>query len=215
MKFMRRGLAAAATAALLTFAGSTAQAAQDDVSAELAEAGVESTPELTSYLETLSPSERQEFINTKLPANIETTSGPQQPLDATAQASLAEAQAHGAEATPVAAGCWTARSEGEATALLGNTLFTYYHVGAWCSDGLSVTDASVVDYGGETASLGWRYEGGINTDAGVVANEGRSYSQQKFVFGTGGWDIQTPTPCIRVSGYASGDVVADEVCGIY
>lgn len=78
-----------------------------------------------------------------------------------------------------------------------------------------MTEASVADNGGETSTPGWRYEGVTDSDAGVVNNEGRSYSQYKFVLGAGGWDIQTPTPCIRVIGQASGEADSDLVCGIY
>ena len=215
MKSMSRGLAAAAVA-LLAFSGSAAQATQEaSDSSDGVPAGVDMTPELKSYLDTLPPAEREQFVNTKLPASEEVTVGPQQPADDAARASVAEAEARGTEVTAAAAGCWTSRYEGEAKALAGNTVFTVYHVGRWCSNGTSVTEASVVDSGGETSTIGWRYEGVVASDARVVNNEGRSYSKFKFVLGAGGWDIQTPTPCLRTKGKADGTTDNDTTCGVY
>lgn len=215
MSSMTRHLTAVIAAALLMLAGSTAQAAQDDAEIDPLPADVEVTPELKEHLATLSTAEQEDFVRTQLPASSDTVVGPQQPADAEAQASAAAAEARGAEAAPEDAGCWTQRVDGWSEARAGNTLYTYYHVGSWCSDGSSVTEASVADNGGETSTPGWRYEGVTDSDAGVVNNEGRSYSQYKFVLGAGGWDIQTPTPCIRVIGQASGEADSDLVCGIY
>ena len=141
--------------------------------------------------------------------------GPQQPENATARASVAAAEARGVEVGPLATGCWTQRWTWGPKANAGNTLYTYYHVGRWCASGSTVTSASEADSGGETKTPGWRYEGVVARDAGVVSNQGRSYTQHKFALGAGGWDIQTPLECARVKGLSSSNSTADSICGIY
>ena len=172
------------------------------------------TPEVQAYLDTLTPRQRAEFVATKLPATIVETTGPQHPVDAAARAAAAAATLTGARVSPLATGCWTARTSGSAKAALGNTLYTYFHVGGWCASGSIVTSAWVADAGGETSTPGWSYVGVINRNSGVVSNEGRSYSQTKFVLGSGGWIIQSPTPCLRISGTSAPAATAAGTCGI-
>lgn len=57
--------------------------------------------------------------------------------------------------------------------------------------------------------------GGHHHSAGVVSNQDRAYSQHRFVLGAGGWDIQSPTPCLRVEGRANATATASYTCGIY
>lgn len=215
MRHLARGLAAAAAVALLTFTGSAAQAASSPDAGGALPADVTITPELEEYLATLSAEDRQDFIDTRLPASVDVEVGAQLPANAAAKASLLAADAAGRSVSPMATGCWTQRWTWGPKAAAGNTLYTYYHVGYWCSSGSTVTAASIADSGGETKNPGWRYEGVIASGSGVVSNQGRSYTQHKFVLGVGGWDVQTPLECARVKGASSGTSSADSVCGIY
>lgn len=165
------------------------------------------SPRLQAYLETLNPADQSKFINSKLPASITTTLTVTKETITPSESSRASA----AQAT----GCWRARLNGQAKSALGNTLFTYYHLAYWCSSGLTITTSRWDGAGGETSTPGWRYEGVINKGAGVVLNQGRSYSQFRFVLGAGGIDVQSPTPCLRVKGTNTGGIGRDLVCGIY
>lgn len=212
---LTRGLAATATAVLLTFTAAGAHAATTASDIGDLPNGVVLTPELEDHLSGLSQADRQVFINTQLPASIELTVGEQVPANATARASLAASKAARGVVSPMATGCWTQRFTRQGTALAGNTLYTYYHVNRWCSSGSTVTSASVADFGGETSTPGWRYNGVIRSGAGVVSNQGRSYSQHSFTLGAGGIDVQNPVPCIRGKGTSAGTGSHDTTCGIY
>lgn len=189
-------------------------AEHDSDSAYVLPAETERSAALEKYLESLPHDERQDFIDNNLPAKKITEVEEIQPVDETARRSLADAEAHGLDVSPLANGCWTQRRNSWSAAA-GNTLYTFYHVGGWCASGSRVTSARTVDAGGETKTPGWRYDGVLRTHSGVVYNQGRSFSQHRFVFGAGGWDIQTPTPCLRVNGLPNGRGYTDAVCGIY
>lgn len=178
-------------------------------------AGVTITPQIRAYLETLPADQRADFINTKLPATSSEALTSQTPMDATARLSASVAQLTGQKISPMTTGCWAGRADGSERAALGNTLFTYYHVGEWCVSGSTVTSSSVADAGGETSTPGWRYDGVINRSAGILSNEGRSYSQTRFILGSGGWDVQTIVPCLRVRGLSNATFYSDATCGIY
>lgn len=173
------------------------------------------SPELQQYLDTLTPAAEAQFVATRVPATTEVVVGEQQPADARAAQSALAARAQGRAVTPQATGCWTQRWTWGPKAAAGNTLYTYYHVGYWCSSGTRITAARIADAGGETKTVGWRYEGITARSAGIVSNQGRSYTQHKFVLGVGGWDVQSPLECARVKGLTSGTSQADSVCGIY
>lgn len=177
--------------------------------------GVEITPEVQAYLDTLTAEEAADFVATKLPAHTELTTEWQQPVDISAAASLAAATVSGRAVSPMATGCWSQRQNAKSTSALGNTVYTYYHVGGWCANGSTVTSASISDHGGETSTPGWSYDGVINEGSRVVSNQGRSYSQFQFKLRVGPVDAQTPTPCIRVSGTASGTATSNATCGVY
>lgn len=172
-------------------------------------------PEVEEYLDGLPEEDRLRIENTLLLDHEEETVGPQVPSDLMALSTQISHTASGKTVSPLAKGCWTSRTNRSGKAKAGNTLYTYYHVGRWCSSGTVVTSSTVADAGGETKTPGWRYEGVTRRSAGIVSNQGRSFSQQKFVFGIGGWDVQTPTPCARIKGTTAGTASADGVCGIY
>ena len=158
-----------------------------------------SSPELEAYLATLSPADRATFVNTMLPATVTVT--------------VTKTSATGTAAR--ATGCWNGRVNGSATNAFGGTLYTYYTVGNWCSSNLTITSSRWVEAGGETSTPGWRYDGVINKGAAVTLNQGRSFSQFRFILGAMGTDVQSPTPCLRVKGTNTGGVGRDTVCGNY
>lgn len=175
---------------------------------------IERSSELNAYLDTLNSAQRAEFIDTQLPAT-ETLTVSQKPANAVATANLARALGSGVAITPLAVGCWTAKAEWTIRAALGNGLYSFYHVGRWCSNGSTVTSASIADKGAQTYAVGWRYAGVSASGSGVVGNQGRSYTQHKFILGAGGWDIDTRLDCARVRGQSSGNALGDMTCGIY
>ncbi|GEA84770.1 hypothetical protein CWIS_12485 [Cellulomonas sp. A375-1] len=207
MHHVKKLVTAVLTAALLVAGGSAARA-EDTVGDDL-------DPQLVAYLETLTPAEREQFLATLLPATVDVVVGAQVPTDGAAVSSLLTARLTGLRVSPLATGCWSQRWTWAPKAAAGNTLYTYYHVGSWCSSGSSVTSARIADYGGETSTPGWDYEGVIASGKGVVSNEGRSYSKHKFELRVGSWVVQTATPCGRVKGRSSGSSTADATCGIY
>lgn len=177
-------------------------------------ADFEISPELESYLDTLSSSERRAFINTNVPTTtVETTTVTA--VDAEAKASLAQASLNGGTVSPLATGCWTARANWNQYNIYGAAIYSWYHVGHWCASGSTVTSASIADYGGQTYVVGWRKDGLTASSSGVVSNQGRSYTQQKFVLGVGGWDVDTRYECARVNGTASATASGTMTCGIY
>lgn len=220
MRLKSRAMVALLSAGALMLAGGSAYAADPaDVAAPSVEttsvAPSEFAPEVEEYLDTLDPQERAEFVETMLPATSSLTYGQQRPADAAAVASLNVASARGLAVSPRATGCWTMRANGSAKAAAGNTLYTFYHVGYWCASGNTVTSARVQDRGGETSTPGWSWAGAIGGNAGVVSNQGRSYSQVSFVLKVGFVQVQNPTPCARVNGNANATASSSSTCGIY
>lgn len=164
---------------------------------------------LDDYLDTLDPAAREDFVQTMLPATVvqRTYLTP---------ANRAAYMFGGATTFGTAAvACWTQRNNIYGYALAGNMIYSGYHVGGWCANGSVITSASKVDYGGQAHTAGWRFVGRVASDAGVVAGQGRSYSQLKFVLGVNGWDVSTATPCSRIIGIAPAKGKGDMVCGIY
>ncbi len=214
MRSTIRTTIASLVAGLTLVAGASVATAQESSASDVP-AGVEITDEVQRYLDTLDPVERAEFIESKLPAETEMTAGSQVPANDAAVRSLKAAQSDGSTVTPLATGCWTQRWTGKAKATFGNVLYTWYHVGYWCASGTKVTKADTRDAGGETSTPGWRYEGIMREGHGVVSNQGRSYTQHKFVLGAGGIDVQSPTECLRVNGKYNATATGQYICGIY
>ena len=218
MRLKRRAMVALLSAGAVMFAGGGAHAnvpAEPVASSVTSAPAPEISPEVEAYLDTLSAEDRAEFVATMLPATTTLTYGEQRPANAAAVASHNAANARGLTVSPRATGCWTARANGSAKAPAGNTLYTYYHVGHWCASGSTVTSAKIQERGGETSTPGWRWGGAIAGSSGVVGNQGRSYSQVSFILKVGLWDVQNPTPCVRVNGLYNAAASTSSTCGIY
>lgn len=173
------------------------------------------SPGLERYLASLNEAERQEFLETKLPVAETISVEPQAPTDDAARRQAARASSTGSQLSLTASGCWTVRYNGSNQAAAGNTVYTYYTVLGWCSNGSSVTSAWLADADGETATPGWTYNGVQQSDSGVVGNQGRAYARHRFTFGAGGWDVITQDRCLRVRGFASSGSTGEYICGIY
>lgn len=184
------------------------------VTSSSAASDFEVSEELEAYLATLTDRERAEFVRTMLPETTLTTTT-YSPTDAQARNALADSSGPGVSINPFVTGCWTARANYSNLSIAGTVLYKWWHVTRWCAKGTTVTSASIADRGGQPVTIGWRYEGVAQSQAGIAGGWGRSYSQHKFVLGSGGWDIQTVMPCGRVSGGQSGASFYDRVCGIY
>lgn len=216
MPIARSMAAAGLTALLLLGTATTAQAAEPDaasITTTSTSVEFEYSPELADYLDTLGAEERARFVATMLPAE-EVMTITQSPVDDAARASVAAAAQAGAPVSPQATGCWVGRADWNITAIAGNSLYTYYHVGGWCMSGSTVTSANIADRGAQTWTVGWRYNGVTASGSGVVSNQGRSYTQHNFILGVGGWDVQNTRECGRVNG---GDnyYTSSTTCGIY
>lgn len=161
------------------------------------------SPEFTAHLASL-PAEQRKAILNQMPKTMTYTGTlTRVPQSASAPLSI------------LATSCWTYRKSGDARGGLNNVLYTFYHVARWCASGGTVVGTDIVDYGYSINGTGWRYGGHTASDAGVINNEARSYSQFTFTFGAGGWDAIVETPCLRVFGHANGGVNSDNTCGVY
>lgn len=195
----RAGVIAVLAALVVMAGGGTALASEADTIVTSDDAGAVPIDELEDLL----------------PVTTDVEVGPQLPADLPALTSLAVAKGSAQSVSPLATGCWTQRWTWSPRSGAGTVLYTYYHVGYWCSSGTRVTAARVASAGGETRTPGWSYGGVVDRGAGIVSNQGRSFSQHSFTLRAGGIVVQSPVQCGRVKGAASGGASADRVCGIY
>ncbi|KQS69243.1 hypothetical protein [Modestobacter sp. Leaf380] len=170
---------------------------------------------LAAVFATMSEAQAQQLIDTQLVADS-ATSVVITPADATARATARTSGVPTLNATSAAraSGCWTSKINRSAKAAAGNTLYTYFTTGGWCSNGSSVTSARLVERGGETSTPGWRYAGVRTGGSGVFGGQGRVYTQFQFILGAAGIDVQSPTPCARMRGNANGSATGDGVCSV-
>lgn len=171
-------------------------------------------PKIQQYLSTLSPAEAKTFKDTKLIASWTTTTLPPQPLDAAAQSSAAAAASSGQAVAAYASGCWQNRTTREARSPIGLKVVSIFMAGQSCSNGSRITSSGVFEAGGQTHVIGWRYNGVINKWSGFSPVEGRSSAQFSFTLGSGGWDFQSPTPCIRVYQNIDRRTANNNLCGV-
>jgi hypothetical protein len=215
----RSVLAVAAMTALATLAIAPAASAEEvtpvaELVAEAQEVSVLPLDDavLSNVFSRMTEAQAQAFIDTRLVAEVTETFAAE-PADAAARTTLRSAGAP-PTVSPMATGCWTAKATRKNTAAAGNTLFTYFTTGYWCSSGSTVTQARLIEAGGETSTPGWRYAGVRAQGAGVYANQGRAYSQHQFMLGVAGVDVQSPTPCARVNGTSAGTYTNTANCSV-
>jgi hypothetical protein len=119
-------------------------------------------------------------------------------------------------ASPQAVGCWVATTYYTGTNVLGNTLYQSWNTGRWCSSGASISVVSVAGQGAQTYWPGWSTSGLVQSQQGIVSNQGRSFSQHSFQFQLGTpWPTQFTQPCTRVKGTTAGTNPGDNVCSLY
>ncbi|GAA3731659.1 hypothetical protein HDA32_000477 [Spinactinospora alkalitolerans] len=204
------------TVAAVASVGAAGAASADEGPAgkEVAESVFESNDPEATY-EGLSDAERAAFDSYVLPAEQDVQTEVVEPQNDVARQIEESGGAPETLNDASVAGCWVGRADGSAQAAAGNTLYTFYVEGSWCSNGVTVTSASYDRAGGETSTPGWRYEGVNDFASGVSAgNQGVAWAQHSFVLGAGGWDIQHPLECIRLRGAANGNAYADYTCSV-
>lgn len=124
--------------------------------------------------------------------------------------------AAGGGVTPQAVGCWVASTYYYGTNVLGVTLYQSWHTGRWCSSGSSITSSTTAGQGYQTFWPGWSGTGLIQSQASIVSNQGRSFSQHAFQYQLGTpWPTQYTQPCTRVKGTTGGSNLGDNVCSLY
>lgn len=152
---------------------------------------------LTSY-------EQAKFSEAVTPASVETTNMDGSKFVAPTAESMA-----GAEAGT----CWSNTLRDEVRSTAGILLFTFWGTAKWCWNGSTVTSGSFIDQGGQAIFIGWRYAGVNGKGSAIVANKAQMYVGLKFILGANGWDIQSPTYCIHVTGIPQG-ISSSPKCGI-
>jgi hypothetical protein len=121
----------------------------------------------------------------------------------------------GSEAKAGAQACWKGQAKGYAKAVTGNTLYTFWVSGQWCTSGGRVTSASFTRADGETKTPGWRYDGVKTKGGGVHDGKGRVWAKHRFILGAGGIDIKTDDQCLRFSGTAKGKLKSENKCDVW
>lgn len=97
----------------------------------------------------------------------------------------------------------------------GGIVMKYFHTQKTCIDSSRVTSARVSSTSGQVWYVGWRYEGRIDGGGAVIGGRGVSFSQGKFVLGSGGWDIAYWYPCLHGSRTArAGSISWSHQCGL-
>lgn len=137
------------------------------------------------------------------------------PLDDAAKLSAAKGMTPTSTYQVSAVGCWVGTGYRYGTNLWGAHLWRLQLNGGYCSSGSYISSAWEDSSFAETYWIGWSHPGRTGGGAGIVSNQGRSWTQHKFVYGAGGWNVQEQLPCLRVLGYTSGSYGVDQGCGIY
>ncbi|PJI53386.1 hypothetical protein CTI14_29200 [Methylobacterium radiotolerans] len=114
-----------------------------------------------------------------------------------------------------ASGCFGGHVRRTAYSSVNIALWDMCTEGKWCGNGKTATSASFSRSWTTIGTIGWRDAGQIGKGAGVVSGQARIWAQRKMIFGTGGWEIQTMQPCLRLNGGGGGSKSQSVVCSIY
>lgn len=167
-----------------------------------------------AYFASLRPTE-QSIFKAYVMVDHTVTNFEYRPANTAANASAKKGIVPNRTYSPQATGCWVAVATVDGLNAFGAVMWRVQLNGGWCASGSAVYSAWLDGSWGQTYGLGWTHEGRIGSGSGVVSNQGRTWVQHKFTWGTGGWIIQTQTPCARVKGLGSGSAASDTVCGLY
>lgn len=137
------------------------------------------------------------------------------PLDDAAKLSAAKGMMPTSSYQASAVGCWVGTGYRYGKNLWGAHLWRVQLNGGYCSSGSYISRAWEDSSFAETYWIGWSHHGRTGGGSGIVSNQGRSWTQHKFVYGAGGWNVQEQLPCLRVLGYTNGSYGVDQGCGIY
>ena len=116
--------------------------------------------------------------------------------------------------TDLAARCWRSTWFVDGKNSFGGVLYRYYLTATWCAQNGQVYYGRMDDRWGETYYPGWRFNGHIGGMHTITNNQYRIYTQGKFTLGSGGWDVQTRTPCLQIRGNANGTVRGLASCNL-
>jgi hypothetical protein len=108
--------------------------------------------------------------------------------------------------------CWKGEVRGRGINKVGGTIYTYWVQGTWCATGGRVSLADFTRGDGETKTPFWRYAGRDKGENEIAGNQARIWTKFHFILGIGGWDIQNPDHCLRLSGDAHGKMTSKSTC---
>ena len=122
-----------------------------------------------------------------------------------------------APAAHAATGCWYSTTIISSKALAGNTIGTSRSQGQWCinSTGTTVTSSTWLAGWSETSTPGWTANSDLAHSAGVVSNQGRSYTKNRIYFGTTWLTVQEVVSCPRVAGTTSATDIPGNTCTLF
>lgn len=191
----------------------TAKAVWDSISSS-------SDPE--AAYDSLSDSDRAAFDSYMLPASSEETMT-LTPADASAEAAVSSGEVQTqyssmqeakAATSASSSACWIGNVKYTKKAAFGNAIWDTYTEGSWCAKGSTITSAKYSRSWSTIAAIGWRDGGKIGSGSGITSNKARIWSQRKMILGSGGWDVQRITPCVRLNGDSRGRTSFSEKCSI-
>lgn len=111
-----------------------------------------------------------------------------------------------------AAGCGIGESRVVTKSAIGLALFDTYTEGKFCTNGSSITSTQFLRSWSYVGMVGWRDAGLISSGHGVGGNQGRAWSQRKYILGSAGVDVDQVNKCSRVSMSVNGNFASKATC---
>jgi hypothetical protein len=111
-----------------------------------------------------------------------------------------------------ASGCWNVSQSSVARNVFGSWLYKLTVSGGFCTNGSYVYSKWFNGSWGETFWIGWRDGGQTYSNSVIAGGSARIVGQRVFIYGVGGWDVQSSYPCVRLFGYWNGSTGADTSC---
>lgn len=204
-------LASSAPLAASAYESSPDPAVQEALARDLQKELV-SSQDPEAVLSALNSEEEQAFRTYSFPAKVEQiiVSSPLEKTGESVSRELGTQVAAAATAT-----CKGSYVRMNALNSLGDKIWSVFTEGKWCWSGSKVTSATFGRSWSEIYQILWRDAGQIGKGAGVQSGSARIFAQRKMIAGTGGWDIQTWQPCLRLLGYSGATLSSDRICSIY
>jgi hypothetical protein len=115
----------------------------------------------------------------------------------------------------VSPSCYTGTGYRWGLNVYGATLWKMAVKGTWCGLFDKVTSASVTSVYPVETGLFWTAGGLLEKGSTIWSNSARIYGQYQFNLNLAGWNAQSVYPCIRLTGYVSGNYGSSSLCGPY